>query len=305
MLYKQEASFLNYKDYTFSSFCYSYNPENPKHRQNFKINGSHKFCIPHNHIAIEIIRVLQGEMIVTIDREKIPIYPGDIVFINPLEIHIVSTERGDTYCEFQVINFDLSMLKTTENTEFNVFIDDIERENLKFRSCILTDSPISPVLTDAMINLHTAYKKEKNLANFMNIISYLLCFMATLTENGFTYKPKKEKVSSQIPFSKTVVQYIRNNYNQQLTTQKIATDLNFNKSYFCRNFKAVFNQTFVDYLNQYRISIAKNLSLDDYKTLNSIAQAVGYKNYDNFANCFKKITGYTPKEFYNVKRNSL
>ena len=59
----------------------------------------------------------------------------------------------------------------------------------------------------------------------------------------------------------------------------------------------------MEYLSRYRITVAHSLSLDQYHSLGSLAEAVGFNTYNIFATYFKKYTGYTPKDYF--KRTTI
>lgn len=298
MIYKQDASFLRYDAIPFSSYIYNYSPFHKTQPLELKRNGIFQWCILHNHIAIEILRVTHGQVIVSVNGTRYELYEGDIVFMNPFDVHTVSVIKADTINEYQVINFDISILHNNTLPDFNEYIADIEQSNLKYQTLIPHTLPFSFTLNETMKELHANYNKRNLRYGFMLIVSGLLRLLSILEENGFSYPSTANKVSKQTIFSQKTVQYVCQNYALPLTTEKIAEDLHFNKSYFCRNFKATFEQTFVEYLNRYRISVAKSLSIEDHHTLEDIAQAVGYSNYNIFSTYFKRYTGYSPKTYF-------
>lgn len=67
---------------------------------------------------------------------------------------------------------------------------------------------------------------------------------------------------------------------------------------FCRFFKTRTKSTFVDFLNDIRISHARKLLMEsDEQTIAEVAYLCGYKNLSNFNKLFKNKTGVTPKEY--------
>ena len=74
---------------------------------------------------------------------------------------------------------------------------------------------------------------------------------------------------------------------------------------FCRFFKARTKSTFIDFLNDIRISHARKLLIEsEEQTIAEIAYLCGYKNLSNFNKLFKIKTKLTPKEYKrNLKAN--
>ncbi len=91
------------------------------------------------------------------------------------------------------------------------------------------------------------------------------------------------------------ISYIHENYNQQITLADISGRVYLSSYYFTKLFKSKTGKTFVEYLTDYRIDIAKKLlkSNLDYR-IQDICEMVGYSDKKYFCKCFKKITGMTP-----------
>lgn len=60
MLYRQEAPYLRYEQIPVSSTTYNYSPRHATQPTELKKHGILWFSIPHNHLAVEILRIVQG-----------------------------------------------------------------------------------------------------------------------------------------------------------------------------------------------------------------------------------------------------
>ena len=70
-----------------------------------------------------------------------------------------------------------------------------------------------------------------------------------------------------------------------------------NKCYFCYMFKKETGQTFINYLNNYKIEKSKNLLENTNMTLLDISLEVGFNNQSYYSTIFKKYTNMTPLEY--------
>ena len=61
----------------------------------------------HWHASVEIIRVLKGELSITLDNKNFVAKSGDVVFVNSETIHGATPEN----CEYECLVFPLSFLK--------------------------------------------------------------------------------------------------------------------------------------------------------------------------------------------------
>ena len=93
--------------------------------------------------------------------------------------------------------------------------------------------------------------------------------------------------------------YLEKNYKQDISLEGLAQTLDFSPFYFSKLFKQHFGVTFVEYLTDIRINIAKSILQDTTKSAKDIGEQVGYPNPNYFVKLFKKKTGLTPTEYRN------
>lgn len=98
---------------------------------------------------------------------------------------------------------------------------------------------------------------------------------------------------------RSVKQYVNDNYNNpDLSHAHLESEFGLTASYLSRLFKEEFGVKFIDYLSQTRIEKAIEL-LKAYpdKTVQAIAEEVGYMHGITFIRAFKKYTGSTPGNY--------
>jgi AraC-like DNA-binding protein len=93
-----------------------------------------------------------------------------------------------------------------------------------------------------------------------------------------------------------VYEYIGGNYNRHPDVNVVAAKVNFTTAAFCRYFKKQTNITFTDFVNQYRIDVAKNLLMQD-KNVTEVCYAVGFESLSYFNKLFNKMVGQNPSDF--------
>lgn len=85
-------------------------------------------------------------------------------------------------------------------------------------------------------------------------------------------------------------------YQNKITVNEVAALCNLTKPAFCRYFKKATGSTFINFLNQYRISQAKRLLLME-KNISETCYACGFESLSYFNRTFKKITEENPSDF--------
>lgn len=94
------------------------------------------------------------------------------------------------------------------------------------------------------------------------------------------------------------ISYLQSNYHQAgLTLQRVADVVHVSAPYLSNLFKAEKGFNFGDYLIKLRMEkameILRRIDVKSYE----VAESVGYSNPQYFSTCFKKYTGYTPREY--------
>jgi len=93
-----------------------------------------------------------------------------------------------------------------------------------------------------------------------------------------------------------VYKYIHANYNESPDVNHIAASVHLSTAAFCRYFKKQTKMTFTDFVNQYRVTQAKTMLLQD-KTVSEACYSVGFESLSYFNKLFRKITGENPSDF--------
>ena len=98
----------------------------------------------------------------------------------------------------------------------------------------------------------------------------------------------------------SVINYIRNNYNKDLSLDEMAEQANLSPKYFCRVFKDITGRSPIEYLNWFRINRACSRLRESSDKLNSIALDCGFNDFSYFIKIFKKYRKMTPLKYRNM-----
>ncbi|MGJ1386270.1 AraC family transcriptional regulator [Sphingobacterium spiritivorum] len=94
----------------------------------------------------------------------------------------------------------------------------------------------------------------------------------------------------------TIYNYVSTYYHKKPDVNEIAELVHLNPSSFCRYFRRQTDMTFTDFVNHYRINLAKTLLLQE-ETIAEVCYRVGYESISYFNKTFKKLIGETPSSF--------
>ncbi|MDH6251828.1 AraC-like DNA-binding protein [Chryseobacterium sp. H1D6B] len=96
---------------------------------------------------------------------------------------------------------------------------------------------------------------------------------------------------------KTVHDFVHKNFENKITLENAASLVSMSNVTFNRFIKKRTGKTFVNYLNEIRISYAARWLMEKNLTISEIAFEAGFNNIANFNKVFKSIKKTTPTEF--------
>lgn len=140
--------------------------------------------------------------------------------------------------------------------------------------------------------------ENKNL-NYIKILHNYLEILFTLIlrrqhNSSVNLTTEIHKISPEI------LKYIEEHYDQKITLTELAKMSFYTPSYFSRIFKECFNRTLTDFVTGLRIDKAIQLLKETNRSVDAVAEMVGFCDKKTFYNAFKKITGTTPS---SLRRN--
>src|SRR6185437_15590189 len=94
----------------------------------------------------------------------------------------------------------------------------------------------------------------------------------------------------------SVYEYIHRRYDQAPDVNEIAAQVHLSTAAFFRYFKRQTRMTFTDFVNQYRIGLAKTLLLQD-RSVSDACFSVGIESLSYFNKLFRLHTGENPSAF--------
>lgn len=119
----------------------------------------------------------------------------------------------------------------------------------------------------------------------------------------FKLKGQEYIPPSDTLYSKKAIEYLDNNYRQNITLLIIANYVGLNPRYLITIFKKNTGYSVIEYLNRYRISKAKEILTDNTIKLPVICKMVGIDDVNYFSRMFKKYVGISPK-YYRIMLNT-
>lgn len=252
--------------------------------------------LPHIHKEFEIILVISGSARVKTGVDEFTVCEGDMVFVNPMEVHSLYPNKDQKYFH-RCICFDLSLI--SDGNISSSFVDG------SLTAVHVLKNGSTAYLSEIFRKLFSvAETGEETLP--LEAGAYVSLIFAHMIKVGAI--SGKSRMGKKSDFYFKVMKYISENYANDISSLAPATEMFYTQSHFCRTFAKNFGIPFSAFLNIYRVTKAKELLENSNEKISSVASGCGFTNFSYFTKSFKKYVGMSPSEYrkyqYNTKNTS-
>lgn len=252
----------------------------------------------HRHDAYEIYLFLRGNVNYYIENRCYHLEPGDLLLINPEEMHRYFSLDDSEY-ERITINLKKSYIQRLSTPATNLSACFDFRPKGKGNIMHLSEDQLKQVLqiagnleellasnaygTDVIINTNVA-----QLLVLTNLIFRNTTFIPT------DIMPK---------LVRNTMDYIESRLSQEITLQDLEAAFYMNSVYISRQFKKHTGLTLRTYILGRRVALAE-CYLREGASITEACFNSGFNDYANFIRSFTKVTGMTPGKFVKQFRAS-
>ena len=250
----------------------------------------------HWHEDIEIIYLVEGHVKVGISNDIYNLNLGDILFIGSGAVHCFFEERE--LSTRAVIQFRLSIYDTflygNEDTK-------TIRPTFKKSMHLTPGTQIHALMEKQIQELIREHSEEKDgyklflKGRLYDLAGILLRYMP---KGVYSPEAESQQMEKLKRLSK-VFQFVEENYQNSINLEQISKVAGFSKYHFSRFFKENAGVTFLNYLNNFRITKAEWFLYYDKSSIIEVAYKSGFNSVKTFNRVFKCLKGCAPMEYKN------
>ena len=123
------------------------------------------------------------------------------------------------------------------------------------------------------------------------VASAFFSLMCVLSEHAVHH------IKSPDGFMGKAIEYVNENYPNDISLDELCRLVNMSKSHFCRRFKIAMGITVMEYILTTRIAAAKNLLISSELSVSQVSDLCGFSSISYFCQTFKEHVGITAREF--------
>ncbi len=257
------------------------------------------------HDFWEIVYIESGEAVAMADDRDVPLFPGDVIFHKPGEVHSIKSANGTTAKAFFICFHSTNKsakifesLKISLENEQKQMIYRLYDEARKiylnrkkyYHSVIFSSSALSP---DAPTGAQQLFKihLEEFLISVIQLVekrANVITYESKEELEGLIYQKMLEKISAAVYSS--------------ISVEDILGEFNYGKTYLSQLFKKHCGLSIMQYYNSLKIKEAKKLIKEGKLTMAKISEKLGFNNQYYFSRVFKKVEGVSPTEYKESKK---
>lgn len=257
----------------------------------------------HTHDYIELGYVVSGEFRQKILGKDITFHQGDLCLIDKNCLHQDYLLKTSATILFLGIANDMF----TEIMDGNITAQKIilflkpallKQKDLQQYLHFRPDSGTGTEMEDCLCTLLT--ELSNNHIGSRHICKGLLMriFHILGTKYEFSLSKEQRKTMNWLIFEE-VSEYIRQHF-ASVTIQELCDTFHFQEDYFNRLIKSKTGMTYSAYVQKFRLEKAEQLLCTSSKTIEEIAEAVGYHNKGYFYKIFQEQYKMTPSQYRKV-----
>ena len=252
----------------------------------------------HWHDQMEIIYIKKGTGTVSVNLEPYEVHAGCIVPVLPGEIHGIEGNPG-VRMEYENIIFSLSMLDSAEENDWcrSHVLAPLMNSSMSFPRPVYPGTAFHEAVS-AALDRADRFCDERPAGYFLLVKSCLFELLYALyTHRSSDLLPEKNKHTERL---KSFLSWVKQHYTEPISIEYAASYAGYSPAHFMRRFKEETGQTFVHFLNDYRLSSASYKLAETDDAVSDIAASCGFNNFSYFIRLFRQKYGVSPSAYRNT-----
>lgn len=245
------------------------------------------YVTPHWHDSIELVYMIEGSILVSYEKHKREIGPGEFAVVNSRVIHSVLSSKNQAL----VLQIPKEVLR-----KYVPDVDDYMFEIVPHPSSEEEQARQERVKS-IFVEMQTIYNlRPKGYLLKFNSLLYDLLFTLIHSYSHKIVRNDFDKKSKYLERLNEIMAYLKNHYKERIALSELARQFGYSPDYLARFFKKQTGMTMNEYLYAYRITKVYQELLNTDKSIQEIFEENGCTNYRVAMREFRKYYGCTPKQ---------
>jgi AraC-like DNA-binding protein len=269
--------------------------------------GSRNDIRMNRHDYLEMMYIVSGSVTYQVHEQFCKVSAGDLFIVGSTLMHrIARYHSADMKAVVLYFLPDILTGKDASATEELEYLMPFRVQDELFPHVVAKDSGVPQQIFDLMVRVDSELPASTNRAR-LSVRTYLRMMLVLLVNHFANWSGSEqvfEKQQSGLQRLKPLFDFIDRHYAEVITVEAAADIVHMSKSSFMRFFREVTGQSFVGYLNRFRIARAEVLLARTDLPIAEISQRVGFCDQSYFGLTFRNLLDMTPREYKNRVRSA-
>lgn len=254
------------------------------------------FVEVHHHDFYEVYFLLGGNVAYWVEGRVIRLIPGDLLFINPMELHRPIPDPAQPMCERFVLWVNKEFLESLSTAQVN--LAGCFDTNLPNHSHLIRPASAERAVLSARMGelVRECYGKDFGSAVSARGIFLQLMVQLNRLARGGDGQPEGEQLS---PLVQAAMRCIGENLSTELSLESIAGQLYVSKYHLSHAFSREVGVSVYRYVMLRRLMLARQHLLAG-ESAGQVCRSCGFSDYTSFYRAFKSEYGISPREWVSA-----
>ncbi len=263
------------------------------------------FCGPYAHIRpnrhdyFELLYVESGEVIQEVQQKQLYTRAGDLFVMGSTLLHRMSEYRTPDV-KVIVLYFLPELVRSSSSpADVSDYLMPFLAQDDSFPHVIPARSGLPSQVHEYILRIQQELRAGGRLGqlaakSYLKLILALVAqYYPSFRKGDETFNRKQQAIDRLRP----LFEYVDRNYADAITLEDAARIVHMSRPNLIRLFKQMTGQTFVTYLNQFRIAKAQELLGKTNESIAGISQMVGFCDQSYFGTLFRRLVHLAPREY--------
>ena len=250
----------------------------------------------HWHGEMEVTLVRGGSLDYAIDLAAYQVSEGDLLLIRPDTLHAAHRHPDcQAVTDSVVFHLNLAGLSTPDLCTMQ-YIRPLQNGAWSIPSVVHPEDPHYADLKDCFLRLWDC-REEDLPCRALALKAAVFQLLQILCRFFAVWAGRSRGPDRQIEKVKLALAYLRSHYTESITIPQLAALSGFCPAHFMSVFKKAVGSTCIDYLNEYRLTLASADLRETSQPITQIAMNHGFQTVSYFNRVFRRKYNMTPREY--------
>jgi AraC-like DNA-binding protein/mannose-6-phosphate isomerase-like protein (cupin superfamily) len=252
----------------------------------------------HWHPEFEFSVLVSGKLDFYLGGIHMQMTEGDCIFINSNTMHTAKQAQGSNGSVIKGAAFPASLfVGNTNSTVYRKYFESVMAATMQG---FVISGELDHAREMSSLILDVNGLNESEFGYELKCLSLLSRLWEVTLTYILSYKPNLLEQKGNRKYeerAKKILTFIHENYAENITIDLLSEHASISRSECFRCFKHFTNKKPVEYINEYRLSIAAKLLMESGLSVTEVGSACGFENSGYFGRLFKDNHGISPGKY--------